>query len=79
MKAIEYGLEVDLFIRALEWSSQAPTADIDLGVCLSAPGGALAPVPTWTQQSRMLMDGTSMASLCACGGVALLISAKKGT
>ena len=51
--------------------------------CATATGRgqtrAVLPTPQWTMAARQLMNGTSMASPCAAGGVALLVSALKAT
>lgn len=77
MMSASYGIDADKAEGLFTWSSRGPTGDGGTGVTIVAPGAAEAAVSHWTANRSMQMNGTSMSSPNAAGGIAVLISALK--
>jgi len=77
MLAAEYAAIETLAEAPYSFTSRGPAADGALGVDIFAPGGAIAPIPQWTQARSAQMNGTSMSSPNATGAAALLLSGLK--
>lgn len=77
MAMSQYALRDEAGDSAYTWSSRGPSIDGDRGVTIYAPGGAITCVPPYALNQSQLMNGTSMSSPNAAGGVALLICGAK--